>query len=771
MTDFIAQHHDELSRVLQDQWGLEAVLSRLPGENINILVDVPSADRAVLKIVDPAQANLYLERDVLGVLQHSGIPVPPVIPTFNDLPFIELEISGISMLARLQKFLPGQAWAESKSTSSLLHSIGACIAQTHEALAEFDDANGDADHNNVWNLNEALQHRNSISYVEDSDMRASLERCFYIFSQLAKPLLDACPQGMLHGDVNDENVLVDMDEVVGLLDVGDAGGGALIEDIAICLAYALQQSGVDLEQARALIEGYESVRMLTDIEYQVVFPLILARLATSACIGAARKKSQPDHVTWFSHESATFEAIHRLIGVSPFEAMAVLSGKKRKKCTSAIQLQNRRTSFLAPSLSLSYEEPLHIVRGEGAHLFSDRGFPYLDLVNNVCHVGHTHPHVVREISRQASALNTNTRYLHSHIVDYADRLQKTLPTALDTCFFVNSGSEANELALRLARAATGSQDILVIDGAYHGNTSNCVAMSPYKFNGPGGEGAPDWVHVVPVPDQYRGVVRGEVADVGKAYADTVHSVIHDLHRKGRKLAGFFAEPILSCGGQIPLPEGYLAEAFQHVRNAGGVCIADEVQVGFGRVGDSFWGFELHQVVPDIVVMGKPIGNGHPMGAVVTTRAIAEAFNNGIEFFSTFGGSNLSCLIANEVLQIVDDERLRENAKEMGVFLEDGLLELKHSSRFIGDIRGMGLFWGVEIVRNLGTKEPGAFEADYICNRLREERILIGLEGPNENVLKLRPPLCIVEDDIGIFLKKMKIILRELSLMDDMELSI
>ena len=752
MTDFIAQHHDELSRVLQDQWGLEAVLSRLPGENINILVDVPSADRAVLKIVDPAQANLYLERDVLGVLQHSGIPVPPVIPTFNDLPFIELEISGISMLARLQKFLPGQAWAESKSTSSLLHSIGACIAQTHEALAEFDDANGDADHNNVWNLNEALQHRNSISYVEDSDMRASLERCFYIFSQLAKPLLDACPQGMLHGDVNDENVLVDMDEVVGLLDVGDAGGGALIEDIAICLAYALQQSGVDLEQARALIEGYESVRMLTDIEYQVVFPLILARLATSACIGAARKKSQPDHVTWFSHESATFEAIHRLIGVSPFEAMAVLSGKKRKKCTSAIQLQNRRTSFLAPSLSLSYEEPLHIVRGEGAHLFSDRGFPYLDLVNNVCHVGHTHPHVVREISRQASALNTNTRYLHSHIVDYADRLQKTLPTALDTCFFVNSGSEANELALRLARAATGSQDILVIDGTYHGNTSNCVAMSPYKFNGPGGEGAPDWVHVVPVPDQYRGVVRGEVADVGKAYADTVHSVIHDLHRKGRKLAGFFAEPILSCGGQIPLPEGYLAEAFQHVRNAGGVCIADEVQVGFGRVGDSFWGFELHQVVPDIVVMGKPIGNGHPMGAVVTTRAIAEAFNTGMEFFSTFGGNPVSCACGLAVLDVIEHEGLQERARSLGAFFLNGLRELQRRHAIIGDVRGHGLFIGIELVRDRTTLEPASNEATTIVNAMRTRGVLLSTDGPLHNVIKIKPPLVVSEEDIRMTLR-------------------
>ena len=752
MTDFIAQHHDELSRVLQDQWGLEAVLSRLPGENINILVDVPSGNRAVLKIVDPAEANLYLERDVLSALQHSGIPVPPVISTFNDLPFIELEISGISMLARLQKFLPGQAWAESKSTASLLHSIGVCIAQTHEALAEFDDANGDADHNNVWNLHEALQHRNSISYVEDSDMRASLERCFYIFSQLAKPLLDACPQGMLHGDVNDENVLVDMDQVVGLLDVGDAGGGALIEDVAICLAYALQQSGVDLEQARALIEGYESVRMLTDIEYQVVFPLILARLATSACIGAARKKSQPDHVTWFSHESATFEAIHRLIGVPPFEAMAVLSGKKRKKGTSAIQLQNLRKSFLAPSLSLSYEEPLHIVRGEGAHLFSDCGFPYLDLVNNVCHVGHTHPHVVREISRQASALNTNTRYLHSHIVDYADRLQKTLPAALDTCFFVNSGSEANELALRLARAATGSQDVLVIDGAYHGNTSNCVAMSPYKFNGPGGEGAPDWVHVVPVPDLYRGEFRGEVADVGKAYADTVHSVIHDLHRKGRKLAGFFAEPILSCGGQIPLPEGYLAEAFQHVRNAGGVCIADEVQVGFGRVGDSFWGFELHQVVPDIVVMGKPIGNGHPMGAVVTTRAIAEAFNTGMEFFSTFGGNPVSCACGLAVLDVIEHEGLQERARSHGAFFLNGLRELQRRHAIIGDVRGHGLFIGIELVRDRTTLEPASNEATTIVNAMRTRAVLLSTDGPLHNVIKIKPPLVVSKEDIGMTLR-------------------
>ena len=326
----------------------------------------------------------------------------------------------------------------------------------------------------------------------------------------------------------------------------------------------------------------------------------------------------------------------------------------------------------------------------------------------------------------------------------------TMPDSLECCFLVNSGSEANELALRLARAATGSDDVLVLDGAYHGNTSSCVAMSPYKFDGPGGSGRAEWVHVAPMPDSYRGELRGEGA--GGGYALEVARVIGEACARGRSIGAFFAESLLSCGGQIPLPDGFLAAAFQHVRKAGGVCVADEVQVGFGRVGEAFWGFQLHDVVPDIVVMGKPIGNGHPMGAVVTTRAVAESFANGMEFFSTFGGNPVSSACGLAVLDVIEEEGLQERARLLGNQCISGLHGLQEKHQLIGDVRGTGLFIGIECVRDRNTLEPADTEAASIVNAMRDRGVLLSTDGPLHNVIKIKPPLVVQEEDIDMTLR-------------------
>ena len=322
----------------------------------------------------------------------------------------------------------------------------------------------------------------------------------------------------------------------------------------------------------------------------------------------------------------------------------------------------RRRAYLGPSLSLSYQKPLEIVRGRGQYLYDENGRAYLDVVNNVCHVGHSHPRVVAALAGQAAVLNTNTRYLHPNIVRFAERLLATLPDPLAVCFFVCSGSEANELALRLARTYTGAEDIIVLDGAYHGNTAALIDISPYKHDGPGGRGAPDHVHTALMPDPYRGVYKGYGLETGAAVCRACARAGRERYwSSGRGLAALLLNRVLGCGGQIVLPDGYLQEAFAHVRAAGGVCIADEVQVGFGRVGTHFWGFETQGVVPDIVTMGKPIGNGHPLAAVVTTRAIADAFANGMEYFNTFGGNPVSCAVGSAVLEVIADEGLQANA--------------------------------------------------------------------------------------------------------------
>ena len=408
-------------------------------------------------------------------------------------------------------------------------------------------------------------------------------------------------------------------------------------------------------------------------------------------------------------------------------------------------LAESRRRALGPSLSLSYSEPLHIVRGWRQHLYDAGGRRYLDCVNNVAHVGHAHPRVNQAIASQMALLNTNTRYLHEYLAEYIERLTATLPPPLSVAYLVCSGSEANELALRLARAHTGRDRLFVLDAAYHGNTSALVDISPYKFNGKGGRGKPAHVEIMPLPDPYRGPYRGPGA--GARYAEHVA----EAARKTTGLAAFFAESASGCGGQVIFPAGYLAGAFAAVRAAGGVCVADEVQTGFGRAGSHFWMFETQGAVPDIVTMGKPIANGHPMGAVVTTREIARSFANGMEYFNTFGGNPVSCAAALAVLDVIGDEGLLENARVTGDYLLAGLRDLATHHTLIGDVRGCGLFQGVELVRDRETLEPAAVEASELVDRMKDLGVLLSTDGPLHNVIKIKPPLVFSRPDADVLL--------------------
>ncbi len=422
------------------------------------------------------------------------------------------------------------------------------------------------------------------------------------------------------------------------------------------------------------------------------------------------------------------------------------------KKPSGEELLRRRQSALNPALSLSFLRPLKIERGFMGHLYDDAGQPYLDCVNNVSHVGHSHPRVVQVAQDQIALLNTNTRYLHDAILEYAEALRATLPEPLSVCFFVNSGSEANELALRLATAYTGGANFVVIDHAYHGHTSALIDISPYKFNGPGGSGKPSHVKVAQMPDGFRGPCRGFGPRAGEFYARSVKEQIEAIQAREGQIAAFFAEGILSCGGQMPLPADYLKRAYRLVREADGLCVADEVQTGFGRVGSHFWSFELSGVTPDIVTMGKPIANGHPLGAVVTSPEIAAAFDNGMEYFNTFGGNPVACAIGLEVLSIIQDEDLQRNALNTGRDWMERLRELSARFPIIGQVRGAGLFLGIELVRNKDTLEPADWEASYITERMKERGILVSTEGPLHNVLKLKPPIIFRREDVDLFVE-------------------
>ncbi|PCE63985.1 aminotransferase class III-fold pyridoxal phosphate-dependent enzyme [Sediminicola luteus] len=429
---------------------------------------------------------------------------------------------------------------------------------------------------------------------------------------------------------------------------------------------------------------------------------------------------------------------------------------KNKVSADVSEILSYRKQHLGKSLSVSYKEPLHIVRGDGPYLIDAAGQKYLDTVNNVAHVGHEHPAVVKAGTQQMALLNTNTRYLHGQITEFAQELLATFPPELSVVHFVNSGSEANELALRMAYTVTGQKDIIASEIGYHGNTNGCIGISSYKFDGKGGAGAPEHTHIVPLVDAFRGKYRGD--DTTTKYAQHVQHQLNHIQEQGRNVAAFIYESIISCGGQIELPEGYLEQAYAMVRKAGGLCISDEVQVGCGRVGKAFWGFQLHNVIPDIVTIGKPLGNGHPLAAVVCTQKVAEGFANGMEYFNTFGGNPVSCAIGTAVLRTVKEEGLQQQAQAVGDYLKEGLKTLQADFPIIGDIRGQGLFLGFEL--NGPDLAPLAPQASYLANRMKTFGILMSTDGLDHNVLKIKPPLVFNQDHADELLLRLRTVCSE-----------
>lgn len=406
---------------------------------------------------------------------------------------------------------------------------------------------------------------------------------------------------------------------------------------------------------------------------------------------------------------------------------------------------SRRRRLLGPAYRLFYDEPIHIVRGQGVWLFDSEGRRYLDMYNNVPHVGHCHPHVVEALTRQIALLNTHTRYLHENVLDYAERLTGRFPAQLDTAMFSCTGSEANELALRIARACTGGEGLIVTDFAYHGNTRAIYEISTEDI--PATE-VPDHVVTVPTPDVYRGEFRG--ADAADKYAACTRDALTLLEARGIKPAAFIVDTIMSSGGVVATPPGYLKKVASIVREAGALFIADEVQPGFGRTGHHFWGYEVDDFVPDIVTLGKPMGNGHPLAATVTRRALVDEFARHAHYFNTFGGNPVSCAAGLAVLDVLDDENLQDNALQTGLYLNECLQSLATRHEAIGDIRGDGLFKAIEMVSSRETREPAAALAGRVVEELRWRGVLTGRTGKDNNVLKLRPPMVFSRDNADFF---------------------
>lgn len=756
MTGPVAGERD-VRALLRAAYGIDAPVSRLAGESENYLVVAPGGARLVLKIVpehveDGLPQLEHAATEAIAASDDLTLAVPRFVPTREGgIEARHVASDGRVIRARLLTFVGGTPWFEADlPTPERLTDAGRTIARIANALAWVDHPASRRTHH--WDLAAAARHRHKAALIRDPARRRVVDQAFMLWCAEAEPVLGALPWSVIHGDLNDENVVLAGDRVAGVLDFGDGLFNPTVCDLAIALAYLLLDLPDPLEAGARIVGAYHEARPLVAAELEALFPLVCGRLAVSVVTSAERRLIDPDRLGWFTTEERAWRALELYATIDPVRAAEALASQTGvtvypDRGAPPEQLVARRRRRISGALSLSFSEPVKFVRGRRQYLVDERGRSHLDLYNNVCHVGHCHPRVVDAAQKQLARLNTNTRYLYDGLTDYADRLCATLPDSLEVCFLVNSGSEANELALRLARAHTGAEDVIVVDHAYHGHTTTLVDVSPYKFMGKGGGGRKPWVHVAPIPDRYRGLYRGEDARVGAAWGDDVGEIVADLEKPP---AAFLAESLMSVAGQVIPPPGYFETAFRHVRAAGGVCILDEVQVGFGRAGEAFWAFELHGVVPDIVVMGKPIGNGHPMGAVVTTRAIAESFETkGMEFFSTFGGNPVSCAIGSAVLDVIEEEKLQENALRVGTQLRDGLRGLMDRHELVGDVRGVGLFIGIELVRNRETLEPAPDEARKFVDELQRRRILTGTDGPHENVVKIKGPMVVTEDDAAM----------------------
>lgn len=710
----------------------------------------------VLKISQPNESrpNLEMQERVLNHLQGrvraADLVLPRVVPTTSgETLATTIGPDGAEHLVRMLTFVPGTVWADVQPHSSdLLRSLGRALALVDGALADFPPSGAFGDLK--WDLSRAGWIREYFTHLP-AGRRALVERLFEQYEHHAAPRLSLLPSGLLYNDANEHNVLVAGERVVSLIDFGDMVHGPRVCDLAIGIAYGVMGAPNPLASAADIVAGYHGASSLTDAELEVLYPLICARLCVSVTNSAYQRTVQPDNAYLQVSDAGAWSLLELLNEVHPRQAVdAFRSACRLSSRPSDASIAAARARHLSPNLSLAYRRPLHIVRGFGQYLYDADGRQYLDAVNNVAHVGHCHPRVVSAGQEQMAVLNTNSRYLHSNITRYAERLCETLPDPLRVCFFVNSGSEAGDLALRLARTHTGSRGTVVIDGAYHGNTGELVAISPYKYDGRGGAGQPANVRKVPTPDVYR----------GWSGSTGVPEAIAALNREGYSRPTFIAESLLGSCGQFVLPPGFLADAYEHTRAANGVCIADEVQVGFGRVGTHFWGFQTQGVLPDIVVMGKPMGNGHPLGAVVTTPEIAASFNNGMEYFSTFGGNPVSCAIGLAVLDVIQEEALQPLAQHVGERLRQGFRGLATRHALIGDVRGLGLFIGVELVRDRDTLAPAPDQTAHVCNRLKDLGILVSVDGPRHNVLKIKPPLVFTAADAERFVATLDSVLAE-----------
>ncbi|WP_062268991.1 aminotransferase class III-fold pyridoxal phosphate-dependent enzyme [Endozoicomonas arenosclerae] len=755
--------HQVISEVGR-HYGIQVSLKALPSYiDLNFLATDDQGVRYVVKLANPDESvsELDMQNQMMDYLEGNRLgkyEFPVVYKNRHEESITAIQFNGQRRYLRLLSFVSGVFYSEHPLIEKLhQQQLGVFLGRFARHTECFDHQCSQRYLD--WDLKQAEKViTDKLRFIEDAAKAKQITSMVEMFRQQVMPFADTLPQQVIHNDVNDYNLLLSGHEqsarIHGVIDFGDMLKSWRVNELAIAASYALLGQPKPIEVIKTLLLSYHQENPLTPVEVWVLFPLICTRLSTSVCNSAKAYAENPENDYLLVSAQPAWQAIDLLLKLDSKSVAFELQCHCRFESEAGKrhnQILAKRSDNLFKTLSVSYQEPLLIERGQGQFLLDDQNLAYLDMVNNVCHVGHCHPAVVRAGQEQMAMLNTNTRYLHPNIVEYSEALLSTFPEELSVVMLVNSGSEANELAMRLMKCFTGSEELLVVDGAYHGNTNKAIEISPYKFNGPGGEGAKDNIHIVPMPDPYRGQYKGMEEETGQAYARQAANKIKSMDKP---LGGFICESLQGVGGNLIMPDGYLKDVYQAVREAGGLCIADEVQVGFGRVGSHWWAFETQGVVPDIVTLGKPIANGHPMGAVVTTRAVADAFVTGMEYFNTFGGNPVSCAIGKSVLDTIEKGNLKQNAIDTGEYLLTKLKALQKDYPLIGDVRGLGLFIGLELVLDEALT-PATEQAQALIEYMKKSHILLSLDGPLNNVMKIKPPVVFNRQNVDYFIECLK----------------
>lgn len=733
---------DHLRRV----YGLEGRWQKLGGEREqNFRLRTVEGLDLVVKIAAPTEPVEGLNFQ-LGALRHLALcdptlTIPRVQPTLSGAEISFLHTDGQTYPLRVLTFLPGQILLHrveatgTPLTDAELETLGAAAGRLARGLRGYPGRGAPRDM--PWDLANGLLFSDSFLRHLPNQIAGLVATLLPRLQDTIRHALPRLRAQVIYNDFHESNALVSEGpdlSVVGVIDFGDMIFGPVAQDVAVAVASLVHWTDDPLRAAGALVRGYQRFVTLDPDDLAVLKDLILARLILQVGMVAHHTEVQGrQDIALVALQDLYMAAIRRFADTSDATFLSALSGHPPIATPDLIQ---RREAVLGKTYTF-YEQPLHLVRGRGCHVYDAAGAEYLDCYNNVANLGHCHPHVVQVLTRQASTLNTNSRYLHDEIIRLGERLKATLPPSLDTIMFVCTGSEANDMAVRLSRAATGKTGVIVTEKSYHGNTTTVAPLSLIDYDA---RDKPDWVATVPPPNLYRGLYRDGANDAGASYASHIPKAVAELDRAGQGAAALLIDSIFDANGALVPPPDYLDRAYAEARAAGALVIADEVQMGFARSGTHMWGFQAFGVVPDIVTMGKPMGNGHPIAAVATRRDLAELVQKRTGYFNTFGGNTVSAAVGNACLDVLQGEDLQGNALRSGTHLRDGLLRLQDQHPVIGHIQGRGLFLGVELVTDRDTRAPAKRAARWVRERMKALGVLVTSTGPLGNIIKIRPPL-------------------------------